>query len=402
LRYSFRHSAGVLLHGEEYRIFLSFSTLTHLKLDICSVSPSKLKGKIKSRMRPRVAVGRRIVDAPSSASPPHAEVRDLQKIAAGAGTALPPTSKTTSMKLGTVLLNLRGRQNWGLCPGAGLAEALRAECPGFRRSRGNLMNSKTAFQCSARNLATVTLVCVVFGACGCKTEAPVPAPTPTGAVEAVAASAPAPTDELSRDEKEAFLSEELKELSGLSWTELRKMADDDPQAARALMRAHARKFALTDEELRQLLLPMTLKKAGLDEATARSLADKSPKAARAILKMHASPTEKIQGAWAVDLDALSEMDELRSMPAEERRAALEMAKGMMATATITFTDDAVHMEMMGKKESAPYRVVESDGRRLVLATEKDGRTENVTVEVAGDKMIMHMGDKEKMPLIRRR
>jgi hypothetical protein len=113
------------------------------------------------------------------------------------------------------------------------------------------------------------------------------------------------------------------------------------------------------------------------------------------------PEEAIIGKWGVDVDALAEMDEFKSMPEEEKKAALEMAKGMMATATIEFAKDKVIMEMMGKKEEAPYTVKSSEANKVVLETEKDGKKEDVTVEINGDKLIMHMGEKEKMPLVRK-
>lgn len=118
------------------------------------------------------------------------------------------------------------------------------------------------------------------------------------------------------------------------------------------------------------------------------------------------PAEALVGKWAVDVDSLAEMDEFKNMPEEERKAALEMAKGFMSSMSVEFTADKAIMEMMGKKEEASYTVKSSEGDKLVIemVETKDGKEEKreVTVEMKGsDKVVLHMGEKEKFPLKRK-
>jgi HSP20 family molecular chaperone IbpA len=115
------------------------------------------------------------------------------------------------------------------------------------------------------------------------------------------------------------------------------------------------------------------------------------------------PEDAIVGKWTVDVDALSEMDEFKKMPEEERKAALELAKGFMASMNFEFTKDKAIVEAMGKKEEGSYTIKSSSGNQLVLEMKKPGsdKPEEVKVDVDGDKLVLHMGEKEKFPLKRK-
>jgi hypothetical protein len=114
-----------------------------------------------------------------------------------------------------------------------------------------------------------------------------------------------------------------------------------------------------------------------------------------------SGADKIVGKWTVDVDALSEMEEFKKMPEEQRKMALEMAKGMMSSMEFEFTKDTFKVSMMGKSEEGSYTVKSSEGDKVVLSAKgKDGKEEEMTVSANGDKMVMHMG-KDQFPLKRK-
>jgi hypothetical protein len=113
--------------------------------------------------------------------------------------------------------------------------------------------------------------------------------------------------------------------------------------------------------------------------------------------------DKIIGKWTVDVDALSNMDEFKKMPEDQRKMALDMAKGMMSSMEFEFTKDALKVSMMGQTKEGTYTVKSAEGDKIVIVSKekdkdgKDGKEEEITIDASGDKLVLHMG-KDEFPL----
>lgn len=105
------------------------------------------------------------------------------------------------------------------------------------------------------------------------------------------------------------------------------------------------------------------------------------------------PADKLIGKWGIDEAALADSDEIKKMPEAERKAALEMAKGMMGSMTIEFTADKMTADMMGKKMEGTYKVLSTEGDKVNIEGTMDGKTEKMTILCKGDGLIMDMGKK---------
>jgi len=105
------------------------------------------------------------------------------------------------------------------------------------------------------------------------------------------------------------------------------------------------------------------------------------------------PADKLIGKWGIDEAALADSDEIKKMPEAERKAALEMAKGMMGSLTIEFTADKMTADMMGKKMEGTYKVLSTEGDKVNIEGTMDGKTEKMTILCKGDGLIMDMGKK---------
>jgi hypothetical protein len=107
------------------------------------------------------------------------------------------------------------------------------------------------------------------------------------------------------------------------------------------------------------------------------------------------PEDKLVGTWGVDLDATMAGDEkMKSLPEEQRKMAMDMAKGLFAQSSFEFTKDGKMIaNFAGKKEEGSYTVKSAEGDRLVLSTKgKDGKEEDVTVEAKDNKLHLLMKD----------
>ena len=103
------------------------------------------------------------------------------------------------------------------------------------------------------------------------------------------------------------------------------------------------------------------------------------------------PEDAIIGTWKVDVDATVAGDEkLKAMPEDQRKMAMDMAKGLFKEASFEFTKDGKMVaNFAGKKEEGSFTVKSAEGGKVVLSTKgKDGKEEDVTVEAKDGKMIL--------------
>lgn len=124
------------------------------------------------------------------------------------------------------------------------------------------------------------------------------------------------------------------------------------------------------------------------------------KKAEAPLVKPADPAKQLIGKWGIDVEKLGEIEEIRKMPEDQRKAAIEMAKGFATSMAFEFTDDSIIMDAMGKKVEGSYRVTKTDGAKLTLEATLEGKTETLEAEIKGDGVILGKG-KEKFTLKRR-
>lgn len=112
------------------------------------------------------------------------------------------------------------------------------------------------------------------------------------------------------------------------------------------------------------------------------------------------PSDKLIGKWGLDVEKLSELEEIKKMPEDQRKMALEMAKGMLVAATFEFTADKMIKDGMGKKEEASYKVKSQEGDKVVIETTKEGKTETMNCEFKGETLIIN-NDKITLTLKRK-
>jgi len=111
-------------------------------------------------------------------------------------------------------------------------------------------------------------------------------------------------------------------------------------------------------------------------------------------------SDKLIGKWGVDESALGDMPEMKAMPEDQRKMALEAAKGMMGSMTFEFTADKMLIDMMGQKKEGTYVVKSQDGDKMVIEGTMDGKTETMNAEFKGDTLVMANG-KQNLPLKRK-
>jgi hypothetical protein len=106
------------------------------------------------------------------------------------------------------------------------------------------------------------------------------------------------------------------------------------------------------------------------------------------------PEDKLIGTWGIDLDATMAADEkLKAMPEEQRKMAMDMAKGLFQEASFEFTKDGkMNANFAGRKEEAAYTVKSAEGDKIVLNTKgKDGKDQEITVEAKDSKLHLTTG-----------
>jgi hypothetical protein len=115
------------------------------------------------------------------------------------------------------------------------------------------------------------------------------------------------------------------------------------------------------------------------------------------------PEDKIVGTWGIDLDATVAGDEkLKALPEEQRKMAMDMAKGLFKDSSFEFTKDGKMIaNFAGKKEEGTYMVKSAEGDKLVLSTKgKDGKDEDMTVEAKDNKLYLGIKD-QKLVLMKK-
>ena len=111
-------------------------------------------------------------------------------------------------------------------------------------------------------------------------------------------------------------------------------------------------------------------------------------------------SDKLIGKWTIDVDKMGEMDEIKKMPEAEKKAALEMAKGMASSMTFEFTKEKMIVDAMGQKKEGPYKIKSEEGDKVVIEGTMDGKTETMNCEIKGDGLVMGDG-KQTFPLKRK-
>lgn len=110
--------------------------------------------------------------------------------------------------------------------------------------------------------------------------------------------------------------------------------------------------------------------------------------------------DKLVGKWGIDVEKLGEIEEIKKMPEDQRKAAIEMAKGFATSMSFEFTKDKMIMEAMGQKKEGTYKVTKTEGDKLTIEASLEGKTETLEAEIKGDGVILGKG-KEKFALKRK-
>ncbi len=110
--------------------------------------------------------------------------------------------------------------------------------------------------------------------------------------------------------------------------------------------------------------------------------------------------DKLVGKWGIDVEKLGEIEEIKKMPEDQRKAAIEMAKGFATSMSFEFTKDKMIMEAMGQKKEGTYKVTKAEGDKLTIEATLEGKTETLEAEIKGDGVVLGKG-KEKFALKRK-
>lgn len=104
-----------------------------------------------------------------------------------------------------------------------------------------------------------------------------------------------------------------------------------------------------------------------------------------------NPERELIAKWHVDADASIAADpNFQSLPADAKKMAIELARAKFRDVTIEFAPGRrVIATFDGKTEEDTYVVKKTEGNRLTLISKgKDGKAEELTVEVTSGKLRM--------------
>lgn len=110
--------------------------------------------------------------------------------------------------------------------------------------------------------------------------------------------------------------------------------------------------------------------------------------------------DRLIGKWGIDLEKLGEIEEIRKMPEDQRKAAIEMAKGFATSMSFEFTKNRMIMDAMGKKVVGTYVVSKSEGEKLTIEATLEGKSEILQAEFKGNRLVLGK-DSEKFTLKRK-
>ena len=110
--------------------------------------------------------------------------------------------------------------------------------------------------------------------------------------------------------------------------------------------------------------------------------------------------QKLIGKWGVDLERMADMEEIKKMPEDKRKAALEMTKSIMGNSTFEFTSDKLIINMMGQKKEGNYKVKSEEGDKVVIEGTMDGKIQILVAVFNGDLLTLGK-DKQTFPLKRK-
>lgn len=103
---------------------------------------------------------------------------------------------------------------------------------------------------------------------------------------------------------------------------------------------------------------------------------------------------KLIGRWGIDTEKLGEMEEIKKMPPEQRKAAIEMAKGFAGSMSFEFTKDIIIMEAMGQRKVGTYKVIKTEANNLTIEATLEGKSEILQAEITSDGVILGKGDQK--------
>ncbi|MBU0549968.1 hypothetical protein KKF91_02840 [Myxococcota bacterium] len=122
------------------------------------------------------------------------------------------------------------------------------------------------------------------------------------------------------------------------------------------------------------------------------------------------PADKIVGTWTVDIESLDSDPSLQKLEGDQKKAALEMAKKMMADMSFEFTKDGKMKMAFGKMaKEGTYKVTKTEGNTVTIeGTMKEGqgdkakdKTEELKIEVLKDKIKITGPDKKSITFARK-
>ena len=113
-------------------------------------------------------------------------------------------------------------------------------------------------------------------------------------------------------------------------------------------------------------------------------------------KSPAPTTNALIGTWVIDVEGFKQLEEFKSLPAEQQTAALAIMAQMKMQ--VEFTTDKIKMtgELMGQKktEETAYSVVKQEGDAYTVeVTKKDGQKESQIIVASKDALTIKQGGK---------
>jgi hypothetical protein len=108
------------------------------------------------------------------------------------------------------------------------------------------------------------------------------------------------------------------------------------------------------------------------------------------------------GTWALDPNAMKDSVEYKNAPDEQKKLMDSMLETMKME--MTFTDDAIkmHADIGGesKDTEGKYTVKATEGTKVTIESEVEGKKETLTLTVENEKLIMEQGG-QKMVFLKK-
>jgi hypothetical protein len=105
----------------------------------------------------------------------------------------------------------------------------------------------------------------------------------------------------------------------------------------------------------------------------------------------AKTSERLVGKWVVDLDKMSQLDDVKKLPPEQAKAAMEMVKGLTGAMSFEFTKDKLTIEVLGHKKEGVWAAKSESTNKVTLDATLDGNTQTLDAEFVGDTLVLSKG-----------